>query len=297
MEDFEVKPFLKWAGGKRQLLPIIRRYYPFDDMITKYAEPFIGGGSVLFDVLGRYELEEVLINDINPELINSYTQIRDNIDEVVNLLAQYKKEFFSYEFKDRNHIYLGYRKKFNTYIENHENNADKAALMILLNKICFNGLYRVNRKGLFNVSMGSYEDPFIYDEHQLKKISTKLQNVKITCGDYSDCEDFIDKKTFVYIDPPYRPRSQTSSFTQYSKECFDDIKQMELAGFIDKINMKGALFVSSNSDTEDNFFDTVYKDYFIKRVDATRMINCIGSKRGKIKEIMISNFLPKEEYE
>lgn len=295
MEDFEVKPFLKWAGGKRQLLPIIRRYYPFDDIITKYVEPFIGGGSVLFDVLGRYELEEVYINDINPELINSYIQLRDNIDEVVSLLAQYKKEFFSYEYKNRNPIYLGYRDKFNSYIINQVNNADKAALMILLNKICFNGLYRVNRKGLFNVSMGFYEEPFIYDEHQLRKISSKLQNVRIYCGDYSQCKDFIDSHSFVYIDPPYRPRSQTSSFTQYTKECFNDIKQIELVSFIDEIHSKGVKFVSSNSDTEDQFFDTVYNQYHIMRVDATRMINCVGSKRGKVKEIMISNFLPKEE--
>lgn len=295
MIDFELSPFLKWAGSKRQLLPIIRKYYPFDDAIIKYVEPFIGGGSVLFDILGRYNLEEIFINDINPELINSYIQIRDNINNVISLLEKYKKEFFSYEYENRNIIYLVYRDKFNSYIENKINNVDKAALFIFLNKVCFNGLYRVNRKGLFNVSMGSYKNPFIFNEEYLRKISKKLNNVNIYCGDYSKCQEFIDSNTFVYIDPPYRPRSQTSNFTAYSKECFNDVKQLELAEFIDKIHEKGCRFVSSNSDTEDGFFDTIYSNYIIKRIDATRMINCVGSKRGKVKEILISNFEPKEK--
>ena len=174
-------------------------------------------------------------------------------------------------------------------------NLEKAALMIFLNKTCFNGLYRVNKKGLFNVPMGAYKNPMICDENNLKAVSEKLQRVTIVCGDYRKSEDFIDENTFVYFDPPYRPITDTASFTAYTENLFDDEEQIELARFVDAMHRKGAKVVISNSDpknsnTEDDFFDNIYSAHKIKRVEATRMINCNSEARGKIKELLISNF-------
>ena len=174
-------------------------------------------------------------------------------------------------------------------------NIEKAALMIFLNKTCFNGLYRVNKKGLFNVPMGAYKNPMICDERNLRAVSKKLQNVTIVCGDYRKSLDFIDNKTFVYFDPPYRPITDTASFTAYTENLFNDDEQIELAKFVELIHKKGAKVVVSNSDpknanTDDNFFDDIYSSHKIKRVEATRIINCNSEARGKIKELLISNF-------
>lgn len=167
--------------------------------------------------------------------------------------------------------------------------------MIFLNKTCFNGLFRVNKRGLFNVPMGSYKHPMICDENNLRAVSEKLQNVAIFCGDYREAADFIDENTFVYFDPPYRPITYTSAFTAYTENLFDDKAQIELACFVDSMHRKGAKTVVSNSDPkntniEDNFFDDIYSNHKIKRVEAARMINCNGEARGKIKELLISNF-------
>lgn len=293
-----VKPFLKWAGGKGQLLKEIKQYYPFENReITKYAEPFVGGGAVLFDILNKYDLEEVYISDINSELINTYRVIRDNIDDLIEILSAMQNDYIPLDTEHRKEYYLDKRSRFNELkVNGDENiNLEKAALMIFLNKTCFNGLYRVNKKGLFNVPMGSYKNPLICDENNLRIVSEKLQNVKIVCGDYKKSVDFIDENTFVYFDPPYRPITDTASFTAYTKNLFNDEEQIELAKFVDKMDKKGAKIVVSNSDpknshTEDDFFDNIYSAHKIKRVDATRMINCNGEARGKIKELLISNF-------
>ena len=167
--------------------------------------------------------------------------------------------------------------------------------MIFLNKTCFNGLYRVNKSGCFNVPMGSYKNPLICDENNLRAISEKLQKVTIICGDYTKLINLINENTFVYFDPPYRPLTNTASFTSYTENSFDDKKQIELSNFINEIHKKGAKILLSNSDPKNsnpkhNFFDILYSDYKIKRVDATRMINCSGKSSGKIKELLISNF-------
>lgn len=292
-----VKPFLKWAGGKGQLLKEIEQYYPFGDRITKYAEPFIGGGAVLFDILCKYDLEEVYISDINKELINTYTVIKNNIDALIELLSKYQSEYIPMETDERKAYYLSKRERFNDLKVNgnESENIEKAALMIFLNKTCFNGLFRVNKKGLFNVPMGAYKNPLICDEKNLYSVSGKLKNVKIVCGDYTQSADFIDDKTFVYFDPPYRPITATASFTAYTENLFDDNKQIELAEFVNAMNKKGARVVVSNSDpknsnTDDDFFDNIYDGHKIRRVEATRMINCNSEARGKIKELLISNF-------
>lgn len=294
----KVKPFLKWAGGKGQLLFEIEKYYPFENKnITKYAEPFVGGGAVLFDILSKFNLEEVYISDINEELVNTYCIIKNNIDDLLLLLNRMQNEFIPLDKAKRKDYYLAKRVRFNDLKINGDANinTEKAALMIFLNKTCFNGLFRVNKKGLFNVPMGAYKNPMICDEANLRVVSEKLQRVKIVCGDYQQAENFIDEKTFVYFDPPYRPLNDTANFTAYTENLFSDKEQIELAKFVDKLNEKGAKVVVSNSDPknyniEDDFFDKIYAAHKIKRVEANRMINCNGEARGKIKELLIANF-------
>lgn len=292
-----VKPFLKWAGGKGQLLHEIQKYYPFNNGITKYAEPFVGGGAVLFDILAKYDLREIYISDINAELINTYTIVRDNIDDLIEMLYTLQNGFITLDTENRKNYYAEKRDRFNSLKVNNDinENIEKAALMIFLNKTCFNGLYRVNKKGFFNVPMGSYKNPLICDEENLRKVSQKLQNVKIVCGDYRESVNFIDENTFIYFDPPYRPITNTASFTAYTENLFNDKEQIELANFVDAMDKKGAKIVISNSDpkntnAEDNFFDDIYSKHNINRVEANRMINSKGASRGKIKELLISNF-------
>lgn len=296
-----VKPFIKWAGGKTQLLPEIRNKYPKElgKTINKYCEPFIGGGAVLFDILSNYKLEEILINDINAELVNTYKQIKNNVDILIDELYKMQEYFWQLNTEERKVYYYKKREKFNNLKVNgdldKETNIEKAALFIFLNKTCFNGLFRVNKKGLFNVPMGAYKKPLICDIENLKNINILLENVTIKCGNYSECESFIDKNTFVYIDPPYRPLTETASFTSYAEIDFNDNEQIMLGRFVDEISIKGAKIVISNSDPKnsnknDLFFDELYNKYIIDRVNAKRMINSKANNRGYIKELLISNF-------
>lgn len=297
-DERKVKPFLKWAGGKGQLLSEIEKYYPFENgTITKYAEPFVGGGAVLFDILSKYTLESVYISDINIELINTYQIIRDDVERLLDMLMAMQNEYVPMESSERKAYYLEKRERFNKLkvYDSGAHGTEKAALMIFLNKTCFNGLYRVNKRGLFNVPIGSYKKPTICDEENLRAVSEKLQNVTIIHGDYRKSAEFIDDCTFVYFDPPYRPITDTASFTAYTENAFLDGEQIALAQFVDSMHKKGAKIVVSNSDPKnenayDNFFDDIYSDYNIKRIEATRMINCNSEGRGKIRELLISNF-------
>ena len=225
-----VKPFIKWAGGKTQLLPQIRNKYPKElgKTINKYCEPFIGGGAVLFDILSNYTLEEVLINDINAELTNTYKQIKNHLDILVGELSEMQEHFWKLNTEERKEYYYEKRERFNYLKVNGDEkvNIEKAALFIFLNKTCFNGLFRVNKKGLFNVPMGSYKKPLICDTENLQNINILIQNVTIKCGNYIECESFIDNNTFVYIDPPYRPLTETASFTSYAEMDFTDEEQI-----------------------------------------------------------------------
>lgn len=294
-----LKPFVKWAGGKGQLISDIKNTYPenLGKGINKYAEPFVGGGAVLFDILSNYKLENVYISDINAELINTYCIIRDNVCDLIILLTIMQNEYIPLNTEKRNQYYYNKRELFNFIKTNGDVtiNIEKAALFIFLNKTCFNGLYRVNRRGFFNVPMGAYKNPCICDEKNLKNISRALQNVTIVCGDYRKSESFIDDSTFVYFDPPYRPITETASFTSYTENLFNDIAQIELAEYVSLLDRKGAKVVVSNSDpknsnTEDDFFDELYKEHKINRITATRMINCNGESRGKVSELLIVNF-------
>ncbi len=294
-----VKPFIKWAGGKSQLLLDMRKNYPEElgKTINKYCEPFVGGGALLFDILSNYKIEEILINDINPELTNTYLQIKTNIDDLVKELCLIQNQYWQLEIEARKEFYYEKRNRFN-YLKvngNEDVNIEKASLFIFLNKTCFNGLFRVNKKGLFNVPIGSYKNPLICDIDNLTSINKLLQNVTIKCGDYKKCIDFIDEKTFVYIDPPYRPLTETASFNSYSETNFNDKEQIELGNFVDKITLKKAKVIVSNSDPknineDDNFFDALYKNYRIERVTARRMINSKATNRGIINELLILNY-------
>ena len=297
-DRIECKPFIKWVGGKGQLLSEINKLYPVElgKNINKYAEIFVGGGAVLFDILSKYKLDEVYISDKNLELINTYKSIRDDVGILIKLLKEMEEQYTSLNNENRKLYYYEKRREYNNLkINIEENNIEKAVLFIFLNKTCFNGLYRVNKKGEFNVPIGTYKKPKICDEENLKNVSMALKKVKIVYADYRESEEFIDNKTFVYIDPPYRPLNITSSFTSYTENDFSDEEQIELAEYIDILNKKGAKIVISNSDPknnniDDNFFDELYKNYNINRVKATRMLNSNANLRGAINELLITNY-------
>ena len=292
----QLKPFVKWVGGKGQLIDEIKKLLPSDEerVLTKYAEPMVGGGALFFDILSRYRFDELYISDINCELINAYKAIKQGVEVLIERLSEMQMTFLPLDYNGRKYYYYSIRDRFNALTLSDETSIEKAAYFIFLNKTCFNGLYRVNRKGLFNVPMGAYKNPTICDAENLRNIHDALQNVTIVCGDYTLSKVFIDNKTFVYLDPPYRPISETSAFTSYNSDAFDDNEQIRLAKFIDEINEVGAKIVLSNSDPKnvnpnDNFFDELYKLYKIHRVSATRMINSNAEKRGKINELLICN--------
>lgn len=287
-------PFVKWAGGKTQLLPEIRKHYPH--RIKKYCEPFVGGGAVLFDVLQKCRPEEVLVNDVNEELINTYLQIKTDCNLLIEQLSELQQDYKSQSLEKNKILFYEKRLRYNELKINRNDaeNLEKAALFIFLNKTCFNGLYRVNKRGEFNVPFNNAKNPLICNEENLRACSELLQNVQMKTGDYSDCKDFIDSETFVYLDPPYRPLTQTSAFTSYSENGFSDKEQIELGNFIKEISEIGAKVLASNSDPkntnkEDNFFDELYSNFEIKRISASRMINSNAKKRGAISELLISN--------
>lgn len=287
-------PFVKWAGGKTQLLPEIRKHYP--QRIKKYCEPFVGGGAVLFDVLQNCRPEKVLVNDVNEELINTYLQIKTDCNLLIEQLSELQQNYKSQSLEKNKILFYEKRLRYNELKINRNDaeNLEKAALFIFLNKTCFNGLYRVNKKGEFNVPFNNAKNPLICDEENLRACSELLQNVQMKTGDYSDCKNFIDSETFVYLDPPYRPLTQTSAFTSYSENNFSDKEQLELGKFITEISSKGAKVLASNSDPkntnkEDNFFDDLYSNFEIERITASRMINSNAKKRGAISELLISN--------
>lgn len=292
------KPFVKWAGGKGQLIDTIRMFYPKELGVTikKYCEPMVGAGAVMFDILNNYELDEIMINDSNVELMNAYIVIRDNVSELIELLKQFENEHLKKNDDIRKDYYYCQRNTYNITKKNaNGNNVLLAALFIYLNKTCFNGLYRVNRNGEYNVPMGSYKNPTICDVENLILVSNKLKTVKITFGDYKQTEEFIDENTFVYFDPPYRPLSKTAEFTSYTEAEFNDESQIELAEYIKKLSGKGAKVLASNSDPkntnpEDNFFDDLYKPLNIRRVNAKRSINSKGNNRGNVSELLICNY-------
>jgi DNA adenine methylase len=294
-DKIQARPFIKWVGGKTQLLDEVRKSLPRDfasrQNIT-YVEPFVGGGAVAFWILQAYpNIERAVINDINPELICTYRVIKESVEEIIVELARIQDEYIPKSANDRKTYFMAERARFNT---KKTTPVETAALFIFLNRTCFNGLYRVNSKGEFNVPHGKYANPRICDADNLRACSTVLQRVEILCGDFSETGRYAGPNTLFYFDPPYKPITETSSFTSYSKEGFDDAEQIRLRDFCEQISKDKALFVASNSDPkemnpEEDFFDSIYNHFIIKRVSAARMINSDVSGRGAISELMISN--------
>lgn len=292
------KPFLKWAGGKGQLLNKFKEMYSqevINGEIDTYIEPFVGGGAVLFDVLQKYKVKKAVIVDLNKELVNCYRCIKADVCELIKHLKTLQDEFLSLSDEKRKDYFLKARNRYNEIHLNGKYDFEKAAYFIFLNKTCFNGLYRVNSKGEFNVPFGKYKNPLICDSENLILINKLLQNVEIRFGDYSICEEYVNGKTFIYFDPPYRPLIENSSFVGYDKSGFNDNNQKELAEFVKKLDKQNCLVMLSNSDPkntnpDDNFFDELYKGFEIDRIFAKRMINCQADKRGDITEIVVRNY-------
>ena len=292
---YPAKPFVKWVGGKTQLLDDIKKFLPSDlsqrNDVT-YIEPFVGGGAVLFWILQEYpNITRAIINDINAELICTYRVIKYDVENLIFELNRLQNEYLPLNEVDRKEYFLAQRERFN---ERDTSEVETAALFIFLNRTCFNGLYRVNSKGKFNVPHGRYANPKICDEETLRADSAVLQRVEILCGDFAQTGKYAHDNVLFYFDPPYRPLTDTSAFTSYAKEGFDDAEQIRLRDFCALIAKQKSLFVASNSDplnvdNEDDFFDHLYKMFSIKRVFAARMINSKGNGRGAISEIMISN--------
>ena len=270
-----IQPFLKWAGGKRQLLKEIEKYIP--SKISTYYEPFLGGGAVLLSI----QPKKAIVNDSNQEIINVYKVIRDNVDELIEDLKKHKNtaEYFYY-----------LRKKDRTSEYNHLSNIERASRLIYLNKTCYNGLFRVNSQGEFNTPYGNYKNPNIVNEHVLRPVSNYLNkyDIKFLEGDFENSMKNIRKGSFVYFDPPYMPISDSSSFTGYTLDGFTIDDQIRLKNLCDKLDERGIKFLLSNS-TSPIILD-LYKDYKIEFVNAKRSINSIGENRGEIKEVLIMNY-------
>lgn len=272
-----VAPFLKWVGGKRQLMPSIVEHLPQNINDYKYIEPFIGGGAVLFNL----QPKNAIINDFNEELINVYQVIKNNLDELIADLKKHKNEaeyFYSIRSLDRN----GEFKKLTA--------VQRASRVIFLNKTCFNGLYRVNNAGEFNSPFGRYKNPNIVNEPTLKAVNKFLNsnNIEIISGDYSEILKNADKKCFVYLDPPYHPISESSNFTGYVQGGWNIYDQVDLKTACDELHKKGVKFLLSNSSAE--FIKDLYKDYKITIVKANRAINSNGADRGEVDEVLIRNY-------
>lgn len=294
LKEQKIKPFLKWAGGKGQLLDEIRKHYPSElgGTIYKYAEPFVGGGAVLFDILSNYDIDDVYISDSNAELINVYTALRDDAEALICLLKQYEAAYLPMDDECRKSFYYDKRTRFNELKKTGQRDVELAALFVFLNRTCFNGLYRVNSKGEYNVPMGAYKSPTICDEDNLRRINKALEGVTIVCADYKESASFMDEHTLAYFDPPYRPLPQSANFTAYTENDFDDECQIELGNYIKTLSESGVYVIASNSDPkntdlEDYFFDDLYSGMEINRIYASRMINSNASARGKISELLI----------
>ena len=294
----KAKPFIKWVGGKSQLIAQLDMQLPADfgnwENVT-YIEPFVGGGAMLFYMLQRYpNIEHAVINDINPDLVTCYRTVRDNPKQLIESLADIEMAYLALETEERRKdFFMAVRERYN---EKNLDPIENTTKFFFLNRTCFNGLYRVNKKGLFNVPFGKYSNPTICDPETILKDSELLQRVEILNGDFEATFEHAQGNSLFYFDPPYRPLSDTSSFNDYAKESFNDDAQIRLKVYCDRINEAGFHFMLSNSDCKgknenDNFFDVLYGAYPIERVWASRSINSNPNKRGKLTEILVHNYI------
>lgn len=271
----EIPSFIKWAGGKKQLLKQFKQFFP--SKAERYFEPFVGGGAVAFYIIQKNNLKEIYLSDINEELINCYEVIRDNVEELITKL-EFHRESHNKDY------YYAIRELSPELLSK----VERASRFIYLNKTCFNGLYRVNSKGKFNVPMGSYKNPSIFQENDLKELSKILKNVRILKMPFEKILDYAKEGDFIYFDPPYYPLTKGKNFTSYTKDNFSEQDQIKLAQVFKELDKKGCKVMLSNSDTE--FIKQLYKGYNIYIVKATRMINCDATKRGVINEVVVTNY-------
>ena len=292
------KPFIKWVGGKGQLIEQLEAKLPADfdnwDNAT-YIEPFIGGGAMLFYMLQQHpNIKRAVINDINPDLITCYRTVRDNVELLIPALRDIQAEYHALsDMEAKREMFMAVRQSYN---EKNLDPIENTVKFFFLNRTCFNGLYRVNKRGLFNVPWGKYIQPQICDEYTLRTDSELLKRVEILEGDFEDTLSYAEGNTLFYFDPPYRPLSDTSSFNDYTKDAFNDDSQVRLKEFCDRVDVEGHCFMLSNSDCKgkneaDNFFEVLYANYYIDRVMASRNVNANGAKRGKISELLIRNYM------
>lgn len=295
------KPVLKWAGGKGMLLPQITEHLPTKlkfGAIKRYIEPFVGGGAVFFELASNYNFEDAYLFDVNPELIILYNVIKNNVEDLIAELSHLRQSYN--DAQDKNAFYYVIRDEYNRFDKNVDANrytADftkRAALTVCLNRTCFNGLFRVNSKGLFNVPVGKYKNPRILDESNLREVSKAFQYATILQTDFESALDYVTADTFIYYDPPYRPIN-AGSFNSYAVGDFNDDEQRRLKDVFAKANETGALQMLSNSDPtnynpKDMFFDSLYRDYKIHRIWAKRMINADPNGREGVRELLITNY-------
>ena len=293
------RPFLKWAGGKGQLIPSIEASLPVMVHTSKkltYVEPFIGSGAVLFWVLQQFSpIKKAIINDINPDLTGAYSTVKNEPRRLIDILNGIQETYYTLKTEaERKDFFLEKRAAFNA---RQLDAADSTALLIFLNRTCFNGLYRVNSRNQFNVPFGTYIKPKICDAPNIVATSRLLQKVTILNGDYSETLRHVRGDVFYYLDPPYKPISRTSSFNSYAKHSFGDSEQVRLKAFCDTLTKKKVFWLMSNSDPKNNnpnnnFFDDLYagRPHHIGRVPAKRNINSNAAKRGDIAELLISNY-------
>ncbi len=299
------KPFLKWAGGKTQLIDELVNHMPAhiknSKVIDSYVEPFVGGGALFFYLKNHYEIKKAFLFDINRDLIAGYKVIQNNPLQLIDMLEEIEKEYLHKKDPQRKEYYYKIREFYNKQMVSFDYESynlswiERAAYLIFLNKTCYNGLFRQNRSGEFNVPFGSYKKPSICCTENIIEVNKALKDTEIFCADFVEAKEYISKESFVYLDPPYLPISKTASFTSYSKEDFTESDQIKLVKFFKEIGKRGALLMLSNSDPKNedpsnDFFDKLYEKYYIDRVNAIRAINCIGSKRGLIKELIITNY-------
>lgn len=291
-----------WPGSKRRLLPQIRERYPegLGTSIKKYAEPFVGGGSVMLDLLSSYSFDEVYISDNNKDIIGTYIAIRDHMDDLEMQMNRYRDEYFLLDEKQKRDYYYAVVRRYNSAevrepnsTEPHEKQSiERVGMFLFLIYSCFNGVYRVNKKNEFNQSHGC---PKKWDMNKFRNISEALKNVDIVLGDYKQVDGFVDQNTFVYMDPPYRPISNTETFTYYTAERFTEEDQIELAQFANNLSKRGAKILLSNSDPKntdpnDDFFEKHYQEMKIERVQINRNIAGKVTKRKTITELLVRNY-------
>jgi len=269
------EPFLKWAGGKSQLLKQFEPFLP--SKFNNYIEPFVGAGSVFFYLYntGRLKGKKIILIDSNEELINCFLVIKENVERLISILKGPR-------YVNKKEVYYRIRE------EEPKDKFERAARTIYLNKTCFNGLYRVNSKGKFNVPFGKYKAPLICNSRNLRAVSIALKNVKILCDDFEKCLEYTTKGDFIYFDPPYQPLSKTSNFTGYTKNGFGEAEQRRLYCAFRELDKRGCKVILSNSNTD--FIKKLYRKYRIERVKANRAINCKAEGRGKIEELVILNY-------